>query len=57
MEGNNTMTLNQATMKTVVQYYFTNVLFATGKAPTVSLVKATNGERMTFEVETSEQQA
>ena len=40
MTGENTMELNEATMKRAVQHYFDTVLFRTGNSPTIESVKA-----------------
>ncbi len=50
MQGKNTMELNEATMKKVVQHYFDTVLFAEGKSPVVTNVKG-NNYGFTVEVE------
>lgn len=42
MIGNNSFTLNEATMKAAVQHYLDTVLFVEGKAPNVEGVTATS---------------
>ena len=41
--GNNEISLNGATMMAAIQHYFDTVLFAEGKAPTVTSVKGPVG--------------
>lgn len=42
MIGNNSFTLNEATMKAAVQHYFDTVLFVDGKSPKIEGVTATS---------------
>ena len=60
MTGNNTMTLNQATMVLALQHSFDTVLFAPGKSPVVASVDAsTKGSfpgSCGFDVGTSERE-
>lgn len=55
MQGDNELHLNETTMKVALQYYFTNVLFATGQAPVVKSVEE-NKSGNDFRVIVSDQQ-
>ena len=43
MKGNNTITLNEATMIAAVQHYFDTILFREGAAPKVQRVAVNSG--------------
>jgi len=51
MTGNNTMILNQATIKEALQHYFEDVVFESEQCPTVLNVKTTGDPCGAFKVE------
>jgi hypothetical protein len=58
MLGKNTLELNVSTMKTIVQYYFDNVMFRPGQGPKVEgVVNGTRGGGEIFVIKLEEHTA